>query len=230
MDIKNRKDNANEATVLGGEQQKDLQSLPEDVQDVFGYALHLAQDGGKHPQAKPLKGFGGAGVLEVVEDYCTDTYRAVYTLKFRQAVYVLHAFQKKSSSGMQTPKSDIEKFENVLRQQKPMPEEHNMSQNIDISSGNVYADIGLDNADEMQVKAQLATTIGNIIKSRRLTQVEAAKLLGMTQPRLSNMLRGQFRGISEVKMLECLTRLGRDVQIVVGRPRRTPGRMKVVFA
>jgi predicted XRE-type DNA-binding protein len=160
-------------------------------------------------------------VLEVVEDYCTDTYRAVYTLKFRQAVYVLHAFQKKSSSGMQT-KSDIEKIENVLRQQKPMPEEHNMSQNIDISSGNVYADIGLDNADEMQVKAQLATTIGNIIKSRRLTQVEAAKLLGMTQPRLSNMLRGQFRGISEVKMLECLTRLGRDVQIVVGRPRRTP--------
>jgi predicted XRE-type DNA-binding protein len=111
-----------------------------------------------------------------------------------------------------------------------MPEEHNMSQNIDISSGNVYADIGLENADEMQVKAQLATTIGNIIKSRRLTQVEAAKLLGMTQPRLSNMLRGQFRGISEVKMLECLTRLGRDVQIVVGRPRRTPGRMKVVFA
>jgi phage-related protein len=115
MDIKNRKDNANEATVLGGEQQKDLQSLPEDVQDVFGYALHLAQDGGKHPQAKPLKGFGGAGVLEVVEDYCTDTYRAVYTLKFRQAVYVLHAFQKKSSSGMQTPKSDIEKIRERLK-------------------------------------------------------------------------------------------------------------------
>lgn len=115
MDIKNRKDNANEATVLGGSSKKDLQSLPEDVQDVFGYALHLAQDGGKHPQAKPLKGFGGAGVLEVVEDYCTDTYRAVYTLKFRQAVYVLHAFQKKSSSGMQTPKSDIEKIRERLK-------------------------------------------------------------------------------------------------------------------
>ncbi|MBW5818879.1 MULTISPECIES: helix-turn-helix domain-containing protein [Yersinia] len=105
-----------------------------------------------------------------------------------------------------------------------------MSHDIEISSGNVYADLGKDNAEETQVKAQLATTIGNIIKSRRLTQEQAAKLLGMTQPKLSNMLRGQFRGISEAKMLECLTRLGRDVQIVVGKPRRTPGSLKVVFA
>lgn len=105
-----------------------------------------------------------------------------------------------------------------------------MSHDIDVSSGNVYADIGQENAEEMQVKAQLATTIGNIIKSRRLTQAEAAKLLGMTQPKLSNMLRGQFRGISEVKMLECLTRLGRDIQIVVSKPRRAPGSLTVVFA
>lgn len=105
-----------------------------------------------------------------------------------------------------------------------------MSQNIEVSSGNVYADIGSDGAEEMQVKAQLASTIGEIIKSRRLTQEQAAKLLGMTQPKLSNLLRGQFRGISEAKMLECLTRLGRDVQIVVGKPRRTPGSLKVVFA
>ncbi|HDL7726407.1 helix-turn-helix domain-containing protein [Yersinia enterocolitica] len=105
-----------------------------------------------------------------------------------------------------------------------------MSHDIEISSGNVYADLGKDNAEEMQVKAQLANTIGNIIKNRRLTQEQAAKLLGMTQPKLSNMLRGQFRGISEAKMLECLTRLGRDVQIVVGKARRTPGSLKVVFA
>lgn len=115
MDIKNRKDNANEATVLGGEQQKRSPVSAGGCSGVFGYALHLAQDGGKHPQAKPLKGFGSAGVLEVVEDYCTDTYRAVYTLKFRQAVYVLHAFQKKSSSGMQTTKSDIEKIRERLK-------------------------------------------------------------------------------------------------------------------
>lgn len=105
-----------------------------------------------------------------------------------------------------------------------------MSDDIDVSSGNVYADLGRNDAEEILVKAQLATTIGNIIKSRQLTQQQAAKLLGMTQPKLSNMLRGQFRGISEAKMMECLTRLGRDVQIVIGKPRQTPGSLKVVLA
>lgn len=103
---------------------------------------------------------------------------------------------------------------------------------IEASSGNVYADLGHDNADEMLVKAQLATKIGEILKSRKLSQQEAAKLLGMTQPKLSNLLRGKFRGISEAKMLDCLARLGRDVQIVVGPARRraTTGRVAVVFA
>ncbi|AKG67821.1 TPA: type II toxin-antitoxin system RelE/ParE family toxin [Serratia fonticola] len=98
-----------------GSSKKDLQSLPEEVQDVFGYALHLAQAGGKHSQTKPLRGFGGAGVLEVVEDFLTDTYRAVYTVKFGDAVYVLHAFQKKSSAGIATPKPDIDKIRERLK-------------------------------------------------------------------------------------------------------------------
>lgn len=87
---------------------KDLKQMPEDVQDVFGFALHLAQDGTKHPQAKPLKGFGGAGVLEVVDDLNTNTYRAVYTVRFSAAIYVLHCFQKKSTKGIETTQSDIE--------------------------------------------------------------------------------------------------------------------------
>ncbi|GKW28449.1 type II toxin-antitoxin system RelE/ParE family toxin [Pectobacterium brasiliense] len=103
-----------------GSSKKDLQSLPADVQDVFGYALHVAQTGGKHTQAKPLKGFGGAGVLEVVEDYIGDTYRAVYTVKFGEAVYVLHTFQKKSSSGIATPKSDM----NTIRERLKTAENH----------------------------------------------------------------------------------------------------------
>lgn len=86
-----------------GSSKKDLQSLPEDVQDIFGYGLHLSQMGGKHSQAKPLKGFGGAGVLEVVEDYIGETYRAVYTVKFGHAVYVLHAFQKSPRQGSPHP-------------------------------------------------------------------------------------------------------------------------------
>lgn len=103
---------------------------------------------------------------------------------------------------------------------------------IEQGSGNVYADLGSESADEMLVKAQLAAKIGEIIKSRKLSQQEAAKLLGMTQPKLSNLLRGKFRGISEAKMLDCLARLGRDVKIVVGPAKRraTAGRVAVVFA
>ena len=106
-----------------------------------------------------------------------------------------------------------------------------MSKNIK-GGMNVYADLGVANADEMLVKAQLATKIAEIIKVRKMTQVQAASLLGMSQPKLSNMLRGQFRGISETKMLECLTLLGRDVQIVVKSASRTrkTGNVSVVFA
>lgn len=82
--------------------------MPDEVQDTFGYALHLAQTGSKHPDAKPLKGFGSAGVLEVVESQAGSTYRAVYTVKIAGVVYVLHCFQKKSTSGIATPKPDMD--------------------------------------------------------------------------------------------------------------------------
>lgn len=99
---------------------KDLKALPEEVQDVFGYALYLAQTGTKHDQVKPLKGFGGAGVLEVVEDYHGDTYRAVYTIKLADAVYVLHCFQKKSTQGIATPKPDLD----LIRERLKVAEAH----------------------------------------------------------------------------------------------------------
>jgi phage-related protein len=81
----------------------DLRSFPEPVQHNIGYALYFAQARDKHPKAKPLKGHGGARVLEVIEDYDGDTFRAVYTVRFREAVYVLHVFQKKSRRGIATP-------------------------------------------------------------------------------------------------------------------------------
>jgi predicted XRE-type DNA-binding protein len=103
---------------------------------------------------------------------------------------------------------------------------------IEEGTGNVYADLGRADANEMMVKAQLATKIGEIIKGRQWSQQQAADVLGITQSKLSKMLRGQFRGISEAKMLDCLTRLGRDVQIVVSPARQTTsaGRIAVVFA
>lgn len=77
--------------------------MPTEVKRAFGFALRAAQNGDVHPDAKPLHGFGGAGVLEVVEDYMGDTYRAIYTVRFSSAVYVLHVFQKKSKHGIGTP-------------------------------------------------------------------------------------------------------------------------------
>jgi phage-related protein len=91
-----------------GQSKKDYADFPEDVHDAVGYALHKAQGGDKHPSAKPLKGFSGAGVLEVVEDHAGDTFRAVYTVRFEGAVYVLHAFQKKAKKGIATPKQEID--------------------------------------------------------------------------------------------------------------------------
>ena len=103
---------------------------------------------------------------------------------------------------------------------------------IEEGSGNVYSDLGFADAEEMMLKAQLATKIGEIIKDHKWSQQRAANVLGIPQSKLSKMLRGQFRGISEAKMLDCLARLGRDVQIVVGPARRlaSVGHVAVVFA
>ena len=108
------------------------------------------------------------------------------------------------------------------------------SKEIEIEKGstNVYQDLGFINHEEMLVKARLANEINAILKSKHLTQIKAAEILGIPQPKLSGMLRGQFRGISETKMLECLNLLGCDVQIVVRKTARTQktGTTSVVFA
>lgn len=97
-----------------GSSKKDFLAFPEPVKATMGYALGLAQLGGTHPTSKPLKGFG-AGVVEVVEDHAGDTYRAVYTVRFRHVVYVLHAFQKKSPKGIKTAQIDIELIRRRLK-------------------------------------------------------------------------------------------------------------------
>jgi phage-related protein len=107
-----------------GSMLKDLKKCPGGVQDVMGYALYLAQIGRKHPAAKPLKGFGGANVLEIVEDHeggCT--YRGVYAVKFAGAVYGLHVFKKKSKKQSKTPRHEIELIQQRLRAAKVHYEE-----------------------------------------------------------------------------------------------------------
>jgi phage-related protein len=104
-----------------GSAKADLRAFPEEVKDAVGFALYLAQQGGKHPDAKPLRGFGGAGILEIIEDHRGDTYRAVYTVRLAGRVYVLHAFQKKSKSGIETPKAEINLIKSRLKRAE---EEH----------------------------------------------------------------------------------------------------------
>jgi phage-related protein len=98
-----------------GSSRKDLKAFPDEIKDVMSYALYQAQLGLKARSAKPLRGFGGAGVIEIVEDHQTGTYRSVYAVKFPEVVYVLHAFQKKSKKGITTPKSDIDLIKERLR-------------------------------------------------------------------------------------------------------------------
>ena len=99
-----------------GSSRRVVQAMPSEVRGRVGYALYAAQQGGKHRDAKPLKGFGGASVLEIVNDFDGNTYRAVYTVRLAGTVYVLHAFQKKAKSGRETPKADMALIESRLRE------------------------------------------------------------------------------------------------------------------
>jgi len=101
-----------------GASKEDLSAFPVAVRQRVGGALWEAQIGGNAPYAKPLKGFGGAGVLEIVDDFDGDTFRAVYTVRFAKAVYVLHAFQKKSKRGVATPKAELDVVGQRLKRAK----------------------------------------------------------------------------------------------------------------
>lgn len=97
-----------------GSSLEDLRDFPEEVQDEMGFALYQAQRGGKHASSKPLKGFKGAGVLEIVESHDGNAYRTVYTVRFPLAIYVLHAFQKKSKRGIKTPQEEWDRVDRRL--------------------------------------------------------------------------------------------------------------------
>ena len=101
--------------IWGPRTLQELRSFPKKVKREIGRALQFAQAGEKHPAAKPLRGFGGGGVLEIVEDHDRGSYRAVYTVRFKEAIYVLHVFQKKSRKGIETPQSDLNLIKERLK-------------------------------------------------------------------------------------------------------------------
>ena len=99
---------AQKPAIWIGSSRDDLRAFPDEARRVMGFAINDAQNGDEHPRAKALKGFGGRSVLEVVDDEDGDTYRAVYTVRFAAVIYVLHAFQKKSKKGIETPRRETE--------------------------------------------------------------------------------------------------------------------------
>lgn len=111
---------ADKELIWIGSSKEDLSAFPDDVKLVMGFALRVAQQGRKHQRAKPLKGYKGAGVLEIVDDFDGDTYRAVYTVRFEGAVYALDAFQKKSKKGIATSKADLDRIKARLKRAEDM--------------------------------------------------------------------------------------------------------------
>ena len=116
-------DPAPKPLIWVGASQRDFGDFADDVKSEMGYALYVAQCGGRHRKARALKGYGGAGVIEIVEDHRGDTFRTVYTVRMPSAVYVLHAFQKKSKAGIATPLPELRLIEQRLRDARRLHEE-----------------------------------------------------------------------------------------------------------
>jgi phage-related protein/predicted XRE-type DNA-binding protein len=198
----------------------DLSAVPIEVRRAVGYALYAAQQGEKHDDAKVLKGFGDAGVLEVIARHDGDTFRAVYTVRFADAVYVLHALQKKSKRGIATPKKELD----LIRQRLKLAEQEHRQwtaagssvskdKTVTEGSGNVFADLGMPDAGAELVKAQLTFQIAKRIKALGLTQTAAR--LGMSQPDVSRLMKRRPTGFSTDRLLALLTALDMEVDIVL---------------
>jgi phage-related protein len=114
---------AERPVVWVGSSRRDLREFPREVRRDIGRALYAAQEGETDPASKPMRGFGGASIVEIVADHRGDTWRTVYTVRFAEAIYVLHAFQKKSKSGIATPKRDIELIRQRLAEAERMHRE-----------------------------------------------------------------------------------------------------------
>ena len=220
-----------------GSSKRDFLSFPAAVKEDMGNALGIAQFGGTAPTAKPWKGLG-PGVLEVVESDDGNAYRAVYTVRFEKAVYVLHAFQKKSPSGIRTAKRDVDLVLRDWKQPRRITRNTMASKSADRrepvirGTGNVFADLGFPDAAERQAKLRLAYALNQVLEARNLSQADAAKVLGVTQPKVSALRHYKLAGFSVERLMKLLTALDQDIEIVIRRkPRsRKAGRISVVAA
>lgn len=212
-----------------GSARDNLREFPLEVRREIGFALYEAQRGAKHAAAKPLKGFGGAGVLEFVEDYDGSTYRAS-TRSVSPARCTCCTPSRRSPGGNLDAETrhgaDPRAPEGGRAGSSQETAEMNQRTKITRGSGNVFADLGIPNPEEALAKAELAHEIARIIREKRLSQAAAADLLGIDQPKVSALVRGRLSGFSMDRLLRFLTRLDYDVRIAI-RPRRGSGAARV---
>ena len=189
-----------------GSSKRDFLSFPAGVKEDMGNALGVARFGGTAPTAKPWKGLG-PGVLEIVESHDGNAYRAVYTVRFEKAVRGITRSTMASRNA--------ERRESVTR-----------------GTGNVFADLGFPDAAERQAKLRLAYALNQVLEERKLSQADTAKVLGVTQPKVSALRHYKLAGFSVERLMNLLTAVDQDVEIVIRRkPRsRKAGRISVVAA
>jgi predicted XRE-type DNA-binding protein len=196
-----------------------LVALPRDVQHAVGLALMMAQSGGKHPSAKPLKGFKGAGVLEIIEDHNGDTPGGVHgpirrrhlrVARVPEEVEEAHRDPKARNRPDQEPTEDG-------RAGLPRARGGRMSTEMKVTpaDGNIFETLGFPDAEELKAKAELVIQIIQIMEERGLKQVEAAEIMGIDQPKVSQLVHGRLDGFSMERLYRFLNALGMDVEIVV---------------
>jgi len=218
--------NKRRSLIFIGSSKDDLSSFPDDVKRDIGYALHLAQLGDKAESAKPFKGIG-SGVYEIVDDFNKDTYRAIYVVNIGEYVFVLHAFQKKSKKNIKTPKKEVDMIEKRYKKAIEI-QNTKIKRGDDIvkkendpsfikGSDNVFADLGLPHPEEDLARTALTYKINKIIKRRHLTQQQAANILGVYQPRISDLVNGKISKFTLDNLIEILNKLDLDVIITTRR-------------
>jgi predicted XRE-type DNA-binding protein len=214
--------------IFVGFSRKDLQAFPAAVRGKIGQSLFEAQLGVHPHNAKPLRGF--SGVLEIRDNFDGDTYRAVYPCALRVSCTSCTPFKRNRRAGL-PPRNDTSNWSGTpegrrsrspgnkgrptMTTRKKLPAHEK-------GSGNIFADLGLPNAGEHQLKAALVVQLKRLIAERELTQTAAARLIEMKQPDLSKLLRGDFRLVSVEKLMRMLTAFDQDVEITL-KPHRKRG-------
>lgn len=156
----------------------------------------------------------GSGVIEIALRYASDAYRTVGAVQLGEKIYMLHAFQKKSKKGIATPKQDVDLTGSVTRKQRRGQKMKNDNQPaFEEGSGNVFADLGLDDSGDLFARAKIGFHVYQILKAKKLPQREIAALLGLKQPEVSHLMNGHFSRFTTDKLLDLLKRLERKVTI-----------------